>query len=323
MAQLHIVQSNRDQREASLVIALLQAHGHAVSVDYNYLRPGVEWKRALADAVAAADGLIAVLSPNSVDVGTGKITSQWIAADIGAARAAGKFVIPILVGAGMPIPTLIDDLFAVLLEDINDHGRAQQVVGDVSNAVAEHLAQRRSRFALGLPPGYQHLASAVLRCRQDTPYDESVFVMMKYPDPATMAPAQCRLLDDIWETLSLTLATYGLTARRADSKTYIDQLWENVCVYMLGCRYGIAVLEDRAAAELNPNVTLEYGFMKALDRPVALLRDLNFKHDRADLTGKLAKPFEIDADGVLNKATLQRAAADWLMDMEFRLKRRA
>ena len=323
MAQLHIVQSNRDQREAALIIALLQSHGHAVSVDYNYLRPGVEWKRALADAVAAADGLIAVLSPNSVDTATGKITSQWIAADIGAARAAGKFVIPILVGPGMPIPTLIDDLFAVSLADIDDHGHAQEVAGAVSNAVAEHLAQRRSRFALGLPPGYQHLASAVLRCRQDTPYDESVFVMMKYADPATMSPAQCRLLDDIWATLSMTLSTYGLTARRADSKSYIDQLWENVCVYMLGCRYGIAVLEDRAAAELNPNVTLEYGFMKALDRPVALLRDLNFKHDRADLTGKLAKPFEIDADGVLDKATLQRAAADWLMDLDFRLKRKA
>ena len=90
MAQLHIVQSNRDQREAALIIALLQSHGHAVSVDYNYLRPGVEWKRALADAVAAADGLIAVLSPNSVDIATGKITSQWIAADIGAARAAAS-----------------------------------------------------------------------------------------------------------------------------------------------------------------------------------------------------------------------------------------
>ncbi len=45
-------------------------------------------------------------------------------------------------------------------------------------------------------------------------------------------------------------------------------------------------------------MTLEYGFTKALDRPVALLRDLNFKHDRADHTDKLAKPFEIDADGV-------------------------
>ena len=323
MAQLHVVQSSRDHDEASRIIELLQARGHAVSVDYNFLKPGMEWKRALSEAVSAADGLVAVLSANSVDTQSARITSQWIAADIGAARASGKFVMPILVGAGLPIPTLVDDLFAVRLPDINDRQRLQQVVGDVCDSIDEHLKQRQSRFALGLPVGYQHLASGVLRCREDTPYDESVFVMMKYPDEATMEPRHRTLLTDIWETLSLTLATYELTARRADKKTYSDQLWENVCVYMLGCRYGIAVLEDRAASELNPNVTLEYGFMKALNRPVALLRDLNFKHDRADLTGKLAKTFEIDADGVLKKETLQRAAAEWLMDLEFRLKRRA
>jgi hypothetical protein len=322
MAQLHVIESSRDQEEAGRIIDQLRARGHAVSVDYDFLKPGMEWKRALSEAVAAADGLVAVLSTNSVDSQSRKITSQWIAADIGVARASGKFVIPILVGAALPIPTLVDDLFAVRLSDINDRSRLQQVVGEVCEAIEEHLKQRQSKFALGLPVGYQHLASSVLRCREDTPYDESVFVMMKYADAATMEPKQCRLLTDIWDTLSQTLATYGLTARRADKKTYVDQLWENVCVYMLACRYGIAVLEDRAANELNPNVTLEYGFMKALNRPVALLRDLNFKHDRADLTGKLAKPFEIDADGVLKQETLQKAASDWLMDLEFRLKRR-
>jgi hypothetical protein len=322
MAQLHVVESSRDHEEAGRIIDQLRARGHAVSVDYDFLKPGMEWKRALSEAVAAADGLVAVLSANSVDSQSRKITSQWIAADIGVARASGKFVIPILVGAALPIPTLVDDLFAVGLPDINDRQRLQQVVGEVCEAIEEHLKQRQSKFALGLPVGYQHLASSVLRCREDTPYDESVFVMMKYADPATMEPKQCRLLTDIWDTLSVTLATYGLTARRADKKTYVDQLWENVCVYMLACRYGIAVLEDRAANELNPNVTLEYGFMKALNRPVALLRDLNFKHDRADLTGKLSKAFEIDADGVLKQETLQKATSDWLMDLEFRLKRR-
>ena len=323
MAQLHVLESSRDHDEAGRIIDQLTACGHAVSVDYNFLKPGVEWKQALAEAVAAADGLVVVLSPNSVDIQSGKITSQWIAADIGAARAAGKFVIPILVGAGLPIPTLVDDLFAARVHDVNDRPRLQKVVGEVCEAIEAHVKQRQSRFALGLPVGYQHLASAVLRCRQDTPYDESVFVMMKYPDPGAMDPPQCRLLTDIWTTLCQTLATYGLTARRADKKTYVDQLWENVCVYMLGCRYGIAVLEDRAANELNPNVTLEYGFMKALNRSVALLRDMNFKHDRADLTGKLAKPFEIDADGMLRTETLQQAVSDWLVDQEFRLKRRA
>jgi hypothetical protein len=123
MAQLHVIESSRDHDEAGRIIDQLKARGHGVSVDYNFLKPGMEWKRVLSEAVSAADGLVAVLSPNSVDTQSGKITSQWIAADIRAARASGKFVIPILVGAGLPIPTLVGDLFAVWLPDINDRQR--------------------------------------------------------------------------------------------------------------------------------------------------------------------------------------------------------
>jgi hypothetical protein len=54
-------------------------------------------------------------------------------------------------------------------------------------------------------------------------------------------------------------------------------------------------IQDNAAEGLNPNVTLECGFMKALNRNVGLFKDASFKHDRADLTGKLSKSFEIDA----------------------------
>jgi hypothetical protein len=78
-------------------------------------------------------------------------------------------------------------------------------------------------------------------------------------------------------------------------------------VYMLGSRYGIAILEDRVAEELNPNVALEYGFMKSLNRQVALFRDVEFRHNRADLTGKLSKPFEIDNAGELKSESLAKA----------------
>jgi hypothetical protein len=138
--------------------------------------------------------------------------------------------------------------------------------------------------------------------------------MMKFPDPEVLNDKQNKMLTDIWDELVKVLSTYGLTARRADKKAYHDQMWENICIYMLGCRYGIAILEDRAAEELNPNVTLEYGFMKALNRNVVLFRDINFKHGRADLTGKIAKSFEIDENGELNTSTFIKAVQDWLID---------
>jgi hypothetical protein len=265
----------------------------------------------LKEAVHACDGLVAVLTKNSV-TSSAVVSSQWMAADIGAARAYGKFIIPVILGEDAVIPELIDDIFTIIEKDTS---RIREIAIKIDKATNTHLDKKAKESELNLPMGYQHLAPAILRFQQDTAYDKSVFVMMKFPDPQTMNPTYCTLLTDIWEELVLVLSTYGLTARRADKKTYYDQLWENICVYMLGCRYGIAILEDRAAQELNPNVALEYGFMKANNAGVVLFRDVNFKHDRADLTGKLSKPFVIDEKGTLNKPTLTNAVQDWLLDI--------
>jgi len=316
MARLHAVESRNDTKIAARLIERLQAYGHKISIDTTYLVPGVEWNQSLREAVRGADGLLAILSRSSIDTTTHRITSQWIAADIGAARASGKFVIPVLVGETCPIPTLIDDIFAIWWKDPNDPAELRKIAAQVSDAIAKHVDRRSREVGLDLPPGYQHLASSVLRYREDTPYQKSVFVMMKFPNEKTMQPRELRLLADIWDTLQEEASKYHLTARRADQRTYEDQLWENLCVYMLSSRYGIAILEDRVARELNPNIALEYGFMKAFNRSVGLFRDVNFKHDRADLTGKLATPFVISKNGVLEKRSLREAVARWATDLD-------
>jgi len=314
MARLHMIESHKDQDLARQFVGSLQHAGHTVSCDIDYLVPGEEWKRSLREALAAADGLIALLTENSLQSMSNSISSQWMAADIGAARASGKFVIPVILGDNVRIPALIDDLFVVRASSITETD-LKRVVSKIDDAIQVHMERRAKESALYLPNGYEHLASNVLRFREDGSYDKSVFVMMKFPDPNAMVGKQQKLLTDIWEVLSQVLSSYALTARRADKKTYHDQLWENICVYMLGSRYGIAILEDRVAEELNPNVALEYGFMKSLNRQVALFRDVQFRHDRADLTGKLAKSFEIDDGGELKKETLARAVQDWLLDI--------
>jgi hypothetical protein len=62
---------------------------------------------------------------------------------------------------------------------------------------------------------------------------------------------------------------------------------------MLGCSKGVAVLEDRAADEFNPNVAIEYGFMRALSRPTLLLADMAFRNVRANIVGILREPFDV------------------------------
>ncbi|HYI10225.1 MAG TPA: hypothetical protein VEK57_14290 [Thermoanaerobaculia bacterium] len=52
--------------------------------------------------------------------------------------------------------------------------------------------------------------------------------------------------------------------------------------------------------------------MKAMNRMVGLFRAADFRHDRADLTGKLAKNFTIDANDRLDETSLRSAILEWL-----------
>jgi hypothetical protein len=237
-------------------------------------------------------------------------------------QSAGQICYPVIIGTGVQFPALVDDIFVARAASADD-AAIKEVISQVEDAIRVHTEARQKEFALSLPPGCQHLASNVLRFHESGSYDQSVFVMMKFPDPTAIEPKQRELLENIWDVVVKTLASYGLAARKADRREYHDQLWENICVYMLGSRYGIAVLEDRVADELNPNVALEYGFMKSLNRQVALFRDVQFRHDRADLTGKLSKPFEIDSGGKLKPETLAKAVQDWLLNIGVSPIRRA
>jgi len=218
---------------------------------------------------------------------------------------------PVIFGTNPVIPTLVDDLFTKRF----DRKEAALAADAVSESVAKHLARRAKTAELQLPRGYQHLAPDVLRLHEDVPFHCAVFVMMKFPDAVQMDRWQSALLNDIWRTIRQELEAHKLVALRADERKYHDQLWENVCVYMLGCRFGIAVLEDRVASELNPNIALEYGFMRALDRRVGLFRNAGFKHGRADLSGKLMNEFVVDAKGRLRGDTLRAAILQWLSDV--------
>jgi TIR domain len=331
VARLFVTYRHTDLALAREFVSELRGGGHHVTLDQDYLVLGEEWRRALHEAFVAADGLVVILTPNSVDPETRHISSQYIAADIGSARAAGKVVMPII-AHGTPLPNLVSDIHAEWMtaevapfeaegqpELRAFHVRVatveiQRMVTAIKRGLerrAEHKKQVADTLVL---PGYEHLVNGVRHFHQDTPYDKSVFVMMKFPDPQ-LSDVHRQLLNDIWRVVSDTVAQRGLKARRADLGTYYDQLWENVCVHMFGSKYGMAILEDHVAAELNPNVTLEYGFMKALNRSVGLFRAADFRHDRADLTGKLAKTFSIDANHKLDETSLKSAIQDWLMGM--------
>ena len=54
----------------------------------------------------------------------------------------------------------------------------------------------------------------------------------------------------------------------AETKLH-PNLWENVeCQMLYACARRIAIVEDRFNPKLNPNVAMEWGWMRAMKKPV-------------------------------------------------------
>lgn len=164
--------------------------------------------------------------------------------------------------------------------------------------------------ALGGPraiPGYEGLQPYLDRFFRDHPtYERNVFVMMRFrSDPHYLC---------MFEVIENVLAEHGLEALRVDQKVYPDDddLWDNIVIYMLGCKYGIAIFEDFDERDFNANVAIEYGFMRALNKRVLILKEQRMPSVPADITGSRFRPFDM----MRVEETVRAQVEAWLVDIE-------
>jgi hypothetical protein len=120
-------------------------------------------------------------------------------------------------------------------------------------------------------------------------FDNSVFIMTKFPDGAAPGAAQ---LTAVIDNVKAAVAARGFTPRIALGLNYHRWLFDNVELFLLGCARGVAIVEDKYLPELNPNVALEWGWMVGMGRDVMFLREQSFAHDRADWTGLITATFD-------------------------------
>jgi nucleoside 2-deoxyribosyltransferase len=118
--------------------------------------------------------------------------------------------------------------------------------------------------------------------------------------------------DQIISAIRETLSRYEITAHRADDREYHDDLFPNVQTYIYGCSFGIAVFERLESEEFNPNVALEVGYMRALRKPICLLKDRTLATMQTDLVGKLYRSF----DALDPKKTIPPELNGWLRDKD-------
>lgn len=109
-----------------------------------------------------------------------------------------------------------------------------------------------------------------------------------------------------------TLSKYAIEGLRADDKEYHEDLFPNVLTYIYGCSFGIAVFERLETEYFNPNVSLEVGYMRALGKPICLLKDKTLQTLQTDLVGKLYKSF----DPQNPKESIPKQLESWLRDKD-------
>jgi hypothetical protein len=133
--------------------------------------------------------------------------------------------------------------------------------------------------------------------------------MTKYPeqDPGKMTSND----KDLARVINLVkegLGDRGFTARLASDKPYQSMLWKNIEVYLLGCARGIAIVENKYSDQVNPNVAMEWGWMRAAKKNVLYLLEEDFENTRADFSGFLSARFSwsYPEDGI------EKALNQWL-----------
>lgn len=115
MATIYISYSTKDNDIALKLTKELKDLGHDILIDTQELTPGIDWRKKITGALKSADGIITLITGNSIN-------SQFVMSEIGAARTYididnGKFFIPVIFG-NLEIPLVLQDI-QCLFADIN------------------------------------------------------------------------------------------------------------------------------------------------------------------------------------------------------------
>lgn len=164
---------------------------------------------------------------------------------------------------------------------------------------------KSSQFDIGGSLKLNELTKPLYKFNQDNvDANKCGFLMMKFED----SPIQKQII----EVINETFIKYNLKLLRADTKQYSDDLLTNIKTYMNGCGFGVALFDRIKSDYFNPNVSLEIGYMMALNKPILYLKDNTLKSLHTDLVGKLYAEFDFQRP----KETLNKVISKWLKDFE-------
>jgi hypothetical protein len=168
-----------------------------------------------------------------------------------------------------------------------------------------HLINKTLEKFRDFPPQHNRHFEKLEEFWKDGSFEESIFIMTKYPEGNSPIDKQ---LQKVIDAVSVCITKHHYKPRLANNKKYHAVLWDNVELYLIGCKRGVAIVEDTYKKELNPNVTMEWGWMRAMNREVLYLVVEGFDQDRADLSGLIKVNFQWGNP----QKSIEQAIKNWL-----------
>lgn len=181
-------------------------------------------------------------------------------------------------------------------------GMQEKIVGEITHQIATLRQERLLLFEMNMLSNmyerFTRYDNDLSKLLEMSPYEKSVFIMMPF-EKNDIRSIQ------ITNTIKDTLNEYGLHGWRADDpeREVMDDIWDNIVVNMLSCKYGIAVFVDRRVLDrftdreisvFNANIALEVGFMKSRGLEVLILKDKQLEKLPTDIISKLYEEFHFN-----------------------------
>jgi hypothetical protein len=198
------------------------------------------------------------------------------------------------------------ELLAALSEDIADLEdkrerelrRNLQIADKLDRADrigAEIVKKRREQIEVlenlvSFPPRHAQYAEVIEKFWESSPGLKSVFIMTKYPDGKDVA--KDGQLQRVIDSVTSAVKECGFVPHLAGTKKWHANLWENIEIYMLACCRGIAIVESQFNVNLNPNVAMEWGWLRGMGRPVLYLVEKQVQYIPPDVVALINDRFD-------------------------------
>lgn len=138
MAKIYLSYQHQDLDLIKKIGDDLKNRGHITIMDETIMKVGVDWRKELLSELKSSDGLLVLITKNSLN-------SKYVISEIGTTRAFidenenKKFLIPVIYG-DIQIPDFISDLYCIRLTDENYNDAINKIDTSISSFIGKKVA---------------------------------------------------------------------------------------------------------------------------------------------------------------------------------------